>query len=188
MPNFRRSSVRGGSFFFTVVTHQRVPFLCEPEARRLLRCAFLRCRARWPFTLEAIVLLPDHLHAVWTLPPDDEDYSKRWGWIKKEFTKTWLEHAQDAPAFAVERWNRRRSVWQAKFWEHTLRDAVDFQRHLDYLHFNPVKHGYVECPYKWRWSSFHRWVKQGVYEKRWACPQTGPAKIDFADIQDSVGE
>jgi putative transposase len=188
MPNYRRAHVPGGSFFFTVVTNRRARLFAEPRGKRLLGSIFRRCLLKWPFTINALVLLPEHLHAIWSLPPGDDEYPKRWGWIKKEFTKEWLqvggaeEHFSDG-----RRRERRRGVWQPRYWEHTLEDEEDFERHFDYIHYNPVKHGHIKCPRDWPWSSFHRWVARGVYPEHWACSKGGFA-MDFSDIEDHVGE
>lgn len=134
------------------------------------------------------MLLPDHLHAIWTLPPGDEDYSKRWAWIKKEFTKAWLAMGgTEQPQSLGRLHDGRRGVWQPKFWEHTLEDEDDFERHFDYVHYNPVKHGLVQYPYQWPWSTFHRWVKAGVYSRDWGCCE-GAKGFDFKDVRDTVGE
>ena len=188
MPNWRRAHVPGGSFFFTVVTDRRARFLTNLPARPLLGSIIRRCLLKWPFTLNAIVLLPDHLHAIWSLPPGDTAYPKRWGWIKKEFTKAWLtlggcEQQQTDGRIR----DGRRGVWQPKYWEHTLNDEHDFERHFDYIHYNPVKHGLVKCPRDWPWLSFHRWVRAGVYPEYWACWQDG-RELDFNDIEQTVGE
>ena len=191
MPNYRRAYVPGGSFFFTLVTHRRAQLFADARGRNLLGSMFRRCLLKWPFTLNALVLLPEHLHAIWSLPPGDVEYPKRWGWIKKEFTKEWLaaggceEQISDA-----RRREKRRGVWQPRYWEHTREDEDDYERHFDYLHFNPVKHGHVQCPRDWRdwrWSSFHRWVKAGVYPSHWACSHRG-FTMDFTDIEETVGE
>jgi len=165
-----------------------MPFLCGELARPIVGSIIRRCQRRWPFTIDAIVLLPDHLHAIWTLPPNDEAYSMRWGWIKKEFTKHWHElGGLEQPVSPGRAREGRRGVWQPKFWEHTLETETDFERHFDYVHYNPVKHALAKCPRDWRWSSFHRWVRAGVYEKNWACGDHEPP-IDFGVIDDSVGE
>jgi putative transposase len=150
MPNWKRAHVPGGTFFFSVVTDRRARFLTDIPARPLLGSIIRRCQLRWPFTIDVMVLLPDHLHAIWTLPPGDEEYSKRWEWIKKECTKHWLaagglEQRQTAGLIC----DRRRGVWQPKFWEHTLETVEQFERHFDYVHYNPVKHGLVKCPSDW---------------------------------------
>jgi putative transposase len=191
MPNFRRAIVPGGTFFFTVVTYQRAPILCEPRAIELLRCVLRTCVARWPFQIDAIVVLPDHLHAIWTLPPGDSSYSARWGWLKKEFTKAWLAAGacEQRQSRGRER-DRRRGVWQSKFWEHTVRNQGDYARRMDYVHYNPVKHGYASCPHLWEWSSFRRCAQGGLYSVDWACGCGGrkPQVLDFSEIQHSTGE
>ena len=191
MPDVRRAFVPGGTFFFTVVTHRRAPILCEPLAIEVLKDLIRQCIARWPMRIDAIVLLPDHLHAIWTLPRTDSSYSMRWGWLKKEFTKAWLAAGQrEQPQSRGRTRERRRGVWQAKFWEHLVRDQHDYTRHMDYVHYNPVKHGYANCPHLWPWSSFSRCVQRGWYPADWACAcaKLGPVGLDFSDIQSSTGE
>ncbi len=174
MPDFRRYFVPGGSYFFTAVTDGREPILCRPEARAILRSKLEECQTRWKFAIEAIVLLPDHLHTIWTLPPEDEDYPLRWAWIKKEFTKDWLSAGYDErPVSDGRRKDGRRGVWQPKYWEHLIRDETDHENHMNYLHYNPVKHGYVSLPREWRWSSFHRWARAGVYDPDWGAAEAG---------------
>lgn len=189
MPYHRRFYLPGGSFFFTVVTDRRRRFLTDAHARELLRKAIQSCRAERPFRILAMVLLPDHLHAIWTLPPGDSDYSARWGIIKATFTKAWLSAGGSATKPSAARLKERwQGVWQPRFWEHTLRDETDLERHLDYIHYNPVKHGLVRCPYEWPWSSFHRWVRFGQYEPNWACGLHEAERFKFDDIANSVGE
>ena len=187
MGNYRRSYVPGGTFFFTLVTERRAEMLCTPQARACLGKAFRECRRRWPFQIDALVLLPDHLHAIWTLPQGDQDYPQRWGWIKKEFSKAWLSAGgaeQGVRPSQVRQ--RRRGIWQRRFWEHTIRDEEDFRRHFDYIHFNPVKHHLVESPEKWPFSTFHRWVKLGVYAPDWGCQST--ERMDFEDVSSTAKE
>ena len=170
MPDYRRAFLPGGTFFFTLVTEHRAPILCDPRARSFLREAFTWAAGRWPFESRAIVLLPDHLHTIWTLPEPDSDYSLRWAFLKKTFTRSWLaDSGSEQPVGASRRKNRRRGVWQRRFWEHTIRDEAEFERHCDYIHHNPVKHGLVECPHAWAHSSFHRFVGEGYYEQDWHC-------------------
>jgi len=115
-------------------------------------------------------MLPDHIHAIWTLPSGDVEYPKRWGWLKKEFTKRFLASGGIEQKISESRKaNRRRGIWQRRFWEHTIQGEADFDNHFDYIHWNPVKHGYVKCPKDWRHSSFHRWVEAGVYHVDWGC-------------------
>lgn len=170
MPNYRRAHVPGGTFFFTVVTYQRRRLFHIAENRALLREVIRECQRDWPFEMNAIVLLPDHLHAIWTLPSGDENYSARWSVIKKTFTTRFLANGGDDPQVSAgKQRERRRGVWQRRFWEHTIEDEDDFETHFDYIHFNPVKHQFVKCPGDWEPSSFHRWVKAGVYPANWAC-------------------
>ena len=150
MPDYRRYYQAGGTFFFTVVTEGRARWLCEDRARMILHAAIASCRDRWPFSMDAVVLLPDHLHAIWTLPREDADYSRRWAVIKRRFTDRWL--AAGGPERAVSRGRRnqrRRGVLLPRFWEHLIRDENDYERHVEYIHYNPVKHGLVRCPHEW---------------------------------------
>lgn len=175
MPNYRRAYVPGGTFFFTVVTFERRPIFQWEENRALLGRSIRRCKAQWPFEVNAIVLLPDHLHAIWTLPRGDSNFSARWSVIKKEFTKAFLAAGgTDYVVSEGKQKERRRGFWQRRFWEHLIEDEDDFQAHFDYIHYNPVKHGLVECPRDWGASSFHRWVQKGVYPNDWACGKHGP--------------
>ncbi|TVT78546.1 MAG: transposase [Denitromonas halophila] len=161
MPNYRRNRAPGGTYFFTVtLADRRSQALIEHVA--LLRKAVCRVRTARPFHIDAWVVLPDHLHAVWTLPEGDADYSSRWREIKKAFTRT-----------------VGGSVWQRGFWEHTLRDERDCAAHIDYVHINPLKHGLVARVADWPYSSFHRAVAQGLYPVDWT--GDGAADIDVGD-------
>jgi putative transposase len=174
MPNYRRRLIPGGTYFFTLVTENRQPFLCTPLARRLLHAAIEECRCERPFDLVAIVLLLDHLHAIWTLPPGDADYSTRWARIKSQFTREWLTHGGDEQDRSWSRLrHRRRGVWERHFWEHHVRDDADYERHMHYTHWNPVKHGLAACPHAWPHSTFDKWVRRSVYEPTWCCACEG---------------
>jgi putative transposase len=168
LSNYRRCYVPGGSFFFTVVTERRAGILANDRARDCLREAIRHCRHHLPFHVDALVVLPDHIHTIWTMPPEDGDYSKRWGIIKKHFTQNWLALSGiEQPVTASRLRYRRRGIWQRRFWEHALRDERDYQNHFDYLHYNPVKHGLVNNISDWPYSSFHHWVEKGVYPPHW---------------------
>jgi putative transposase len=170
VPNYRRLFAPGACYFFTVVTAGRAPIFATDVARKCLRHAFLKAKARWPFRVLAIVLLPDHLHTIWSLPSGDSGFSRRWAWIKRAFSQEWiqaggLEH-EVSPS---KEGDRRHGVWQRRFWEHVIRNELDFERHCDYIHYNPVKHGLVRCAREWPHSSFHRFVLAGDYPQDWGC-------------------
>ena len=173
---YRRAFVEGGSFFFTLVTEKRRPIFASAEAVEVLRSAFRSVRATRPFALDAIVVLPDHLHCIWTLPPGDADFATRW-----RLVKTWLTRHCD-PALrsmpnASQVRRREQALWQHRYWEHMLRDERDFERHVEYIHYNPVKHGYVDSPMAWPHSSFRRYVEAGIYEAGW-----GRGEMNFEGV------
>jgi putative transposase len=163
---YRRARAEGGTYFFTVVTHRRRKFLCEPENVALLREAFRYVMEHHPFVIDAIVLLPDHLHSIWTLPEGDADFSTRWRLIKSTFTRACGEAYRDVVSSSRRR-KGEQAVWQRRFWEHQIRDKRDLIQHVEYIHYNPVKHGLVEAPRDWGYSSFHRYVRQGIYDQEW---------------------
>jgi putative transposase len=170
MPNYRRWYRPGGTFFFTVVTHLRRPILCEDIARPILRAAIEQCLERHAFTIEAMVLFPDHFHPLIRLPDGDTAYSLRLASIKANFTRRWLEATGSEPPQTISRRrHHHRSVWQKRFWEHRIGGTEDFEEHLNYIHYNPVKHGLDSCPHLWPYSTFQKWVKRGVYAEDWLC-------------------
>ena len=164
MTDYRRNFVAGGSFFFTVNLEDRRLTLLTDHID-VLRRAVRETRARHPFSIEAIVILPEHLHAIWTLPDGDCDYGTRWRLIKSTFSRA-LPGGEPISASRAERGER--GIWQRRYWEHTLRDEGDFARHTDYIHFNPVKHRHVTRVRDWPHSSFHRMVRLGIYPEDWA--------------------
>jgi putative transposase len=188
MPEYRRPVAPGGTFFFTVVTQDRRPILCTDLARPLLRSTIEATRADRPFDLLAMVLLGDHLHAIWELPPGDTDFSGRWAAIKARFTRDYLAGGgAEATVTADRALHHGRGVWQQRFHDHAIRDQDDLNRHLDYLHYNPVKHGIVSCPHAYPYSTFAKWVERGSYESNWCCscgaePKPAP---DFAWANDA---
>lgn len=185
MPNYKRIYRPEGAYFFTLVTHQRRQLFYDAVARCLLHQAFAVEKSEHPFDLTAIALLPNHLHCIWRLPDGDIDYSKRWGRIKSRFTKTWLAHGGRSVKVSQSRKNHReRGVWQKRFWEHRIRDEEDFMRHVNYIHFNPVKHGLARCPHEWENSSFSRWVEEGYYSKDWLCDCESPRSDDVTELFD----
>jgi putative transposase len=168
MPNYRRMYVAGGTYFFTIVTQSRRPFLTGNLSRKLLHEAIETQLRRRPFEITAMVLLPDHLHAVWTLPHGDSDYSTRWRLIKGQFTEQYLAAGGTEGSPTKSQFERgERGIWQPRFWEHTVRDEVDLERCVDYVHWNPVKHGLVKRVRDYPWSTFHRFVHEGFYSLEW---------------------
>ncbi|MEW5755412.1 MAG: transposase [Pseudomonadota bacterium] len=165
MSDYRRLYVPGGTYFFTQVTHQRRDLFRNPAHIERLRAAFQYVNQRRPFRQLALVVLPDHLHCIWRLPPDDADFSTRWQMVKTCFSR-------GLPI---------KPVWQSRFWEHLIRDEDDLRAHLDYLHFNPVKHGLVSHPRGWPHSSFQWYVARGWYPKDWATYP--PAVINDMDLE-----
>ena len=168
MPNYRRPIASGATWFFTVVTHERRRILCDANARTALREAVKSVRDKLPFRIDAWVLLPDHLHCIWTLPEGDRDIGKRWGLIKAQVTGA-LSDARELGRATPARLRRHEGTfWQRRFWEHMIRDEIDFRTHLDYVHFNPVKHGYVAKAGDWPWSTLRRYMRLGTYPPGWA--------------------
>ena len=163
---YRRARTKGGTYFFTVVTHQRRKFLCDPENVNLLRLVIKEVMNNHPFTIDAFVLLPDHLHCLWTLPGNDCDFSKRWRLIKGSFSRR-CNSLYKGGLSASRQHKKEQAVWQRRFWEHTIRNERDFTQHVEYIHFNPVKHGLTDMPGEWPYSSFHRYVNDGLYELSW---------------------
>lgn len=176
MSDYRRRRIRGGIYFFTVVTYRRRPFLIDNLSRTCLRTAIAKVRAKWPFCSVATALMPDHFHAIWELPRGDDRYSLRMQKIKEIFTRLMLK----AGATEAEKPNARRTrrqeraFWQPRFWEHTVEDEDDLKRCVDYIHWNPRKHRLVDRVADWPWSTFDRFVRLGEYTNDWGgtdpCP------------------
>jgi putative transposase len=164
MSRYRRSLVAGGTFFFTVTLADRHSSLLVEHIERL-RSVYMCVQREHPFETVAICVLPDHLHAVWTLPAGDADFSLRWSLIKAGFSRGLAASIRRSASKVVK---REKGIWQRRFWEHQIRDELDLQRHVDYIHFNPVKHGHVVRVVDWPYSSFHRNVERGIYPSDWA--------------------
>jgi putative transposase len=163
MPRYIRAFVPGGTFFFTVAILERRRRLLT-DTIDALRTAFAGTQAKRPFTIDAAVILPDHLHCLWTLPASDADFSTRWHAIKAAFSRSFpKEERLSARRIA----KGERGIWQRRFWEHAIRDEKDFERHADYIHYNPVKHGHVRQASDWPHSTFRRYVQRGVYTMDW---------------------
>ena len=170
MPNYRRLYSDGACYFFTLVTHQRRPIF-NTSSLPHLKASLLSATMRMPFRIPAIVVMPEHLHCLWLLPSGDSDHSRRWQFIKASFTRR-LKRAEN---------NICLPIWQNRYWEHLIRDEAHFQRHLDYIHYNPVKHGYVTRPFDWPWSSFRSHVERGYYSEEWGVSE--PSSINSLDVE-----
>lgn len=156
---YRRAQTPGATYAFTLVTYNRQPIFQSPETINILRQSFRVVKKQHPFHIDAIVILPDHLHCLWTLPENDANFSTRWRLIKSHFTRHCPEQDKQPRSFSRFK-KKEQAVWQRRFWEHQIRNDDDFNRHVDYIHFNPVKHGYVKTPYEWPYSSFQRHINQ----------------------------
>ncbi len=169
MSNYRRFWIRGGTYFFTVVTRERISILTDKHVRETLKEAIQKVKDRHPFEIISWVLLPDHLHMVWTLPGDDDKFALRWMLIKSAVTKQLHKSGE-----------YQGSIWQRRYWEHLIRDEVDLKNHVDYIHFNPVKHGLCKKAHEWQWSTFNKFVDLGEYQKNWDIEENHIIrKLDF---------
>lgn len=169
MSHYRRANTVGATYFFTAVTYRRRQFLCDEDVRLALRQSIDKVRAKHPFTIDAWVLLPDHIHTIWTLPPNDENFALRWQLIKRYVTQSCGARLNKPEWMNASKTKHREStLWQRRYWEHQIRDDVDYEKHMDYLHYNPVKHHLVKQVKDWPYSTFHRYVKNGFYSENWA--------------------
>ena len=153
MVNDRLARTPGGQYFFTGVTFDRKPILCHEKYIIAVRQSFYQVIKTYPFKIDGIVILPDHLHTIWSM--EDDNFSLRWELIKKKFTQI------------ISSSEHKSRLWQPRFWEHVIRDDRDFKTHIEYIHFNPVKHRLVNSPKDWKYSSFHQYVKRGIYTSDW---------------------
>ncbi|MBU1155743.1 MAG: transposase [Proteobacteria bacterium] len=157
---YRRILIPGGTYFFTIVTHSRIPVFSSSRSVDLLRNVFRQVKERHPFVIDAIVILPDHIHCVLTMPDEDLDYPLRIGLIKSDFARRFALAGPKGKADT-------NPVWQRRYWEHLMRNENDYTKHVEYIHYNPVKHGLVKSPKDWPWSSFNDYVAKGVYDVNW---------------------
>lgn len=164
MPNYRRAFVPGGCWFFTVNLLDRQQTLLVDHIA-VLREAIAATRQIYPFKIDAFVVLPDHLHAIWSLPPGDSDFSTRWRLVKNRFARA-LPRTERLNAVRAAR--KERGIWQRRFWEHLIRDETDYARHVEYCYINPLKHQLVARVSDWPYSSFHRDVRAGLFVEDWA--------------------
>jgi putative transposase len=161
---YRRADVMGGTYFFTVNLAERKRTLLVDRID-VLRTVMRKVKAMHPFHIDAMVVLPDHLHAMWTLPEGDADYPTRWALIKAGFSRHLPKDERRNPSRIAK---GERGIWQRRYWEHVIRDERDYARHVDYIHYNPVKHGYVNRVADWPHSTFQRDVERGLYPLNWA--------------------
>lgn len=164
MPNYRHARVPGATYFFTVNLRDRSSDLLVREIALLRECV-RATRTRHPFHINAWVVLPEHMHCLWTLPEGDAEFALRWKVIKRAFSRRLPVTEARTPTHLA---RGERGIWQRRYWEHLIRDDTDYQRHFDYIHYNPVKHGHVQRVMDWPYSSFHRAVRAGVYATDWA--------------------
>jgi putative transposase len=174
---YRRIYIRGGTYFFTLVTYKRNPILSTQNSIDLFTDAIRYTAKRMPFTIVAYVILPDHMHFIWTMPEDSCDYSTRWRLIKSHFTRAWCQDGSVSKSASRQK-KGEQDVWQRRFWEHMIRDENDLSRHVEYIHYNPVKHALVNSPDEWSYSSFKDYVKDGLYPTNWC---------DFSNIWPGEG-
>jgi putative transposase len=168
MRHYIRTRTPGAIWFFTANLAERQGNRLLVERIDLLRAAFAETRHDHPFTINAIVVLPDHLHTIWTLPQGDGDYATRWSLIKARFSRS-IEPGERVSRSRERR--RERGIWQRRYYEHQIRDDRDLAAHVDYIHWNPVKHGFVARVEDWPHSSFHRYVRDGLIPPSWAVSQ-----------------
>ena len=164
MPNYKRAFIPGGTWFFTVNLLERHNNDLLIREIDLLRKVVRNVKQKYPFHIDAWVVLPEHMHCIFTLPPNDSDFSLRWRLIKSGFSRSLPKTEYLSP---VRKASGERGIWQRHYWEHLIRDDDDYQRHIDYVHVNPVKHGYVERVQDWPYSTFHRYVESGIYPIDW---------------------
>lgn len=191
MPEYRRFYQEGSIIFLTIVTCNRQQIFSDEKNINLLRQVTANVKLEMPFEILGAVILPDHLHFLWQLPPNNGDYSKRVGRLKALFSKSYQEKNElQLPLSRSRKKHKESNIWQRRFWDHHIRNEKDFEQHLNYIHYNPVKHHLVSCPHFWQYSSFNLWIKKGVYSSQWACIcDQNKAKIpDFSSVNHNFGE
>ena len=161
--HYRRSDVAGATYFFTVNLAERHRTLLTDHIDTL-RTVMRGVKQRHPFHIDALVILPDHLHCIWTLPEGDADYPLRWTLIKAGFSRR-IPRTERRNSSRVDKGER--GIWQRRYWEHMIRDEGDYARHVDYIHFNPVRHGYAPRAADWPYSSIHRYIAAGMLTRDW---------------------
>ena len=182
MSNYRRAAAKGGSYFFTLVSYQRRNIFCDKAIRLALRQAIKTTQKKYPFNIDAWVLLPNHMHCIWTLPEEDNNFSQRWSLIKRKVSIECAQQYKQQQLLTESKVKHREStIWQRRFWEHQIRNQQDFNNHLDYIHYNPVKHNYCNSPSQWQYSTIHRYIKVGYYAYNWGEQQPNFSDINFGE-------
>ncbi len=166
MTEYRRAKIAGATYFFTVNCAERHGNQLLVENIDLLRQTFRKVKQSHPFRIDAIVILPEHLHCILTLPDGDADYKTRWFLIKSGFSRS-IPTGERRSKNRIAR--KERGIWQRRYWEHVIRNDLDLEQHINYIHWNPVKHNWVKQVKDWPYSSFHNYVQQGIYPINWAC-------------------
>ncbi len=164
---YRRARIAGATYFFTVVTEGRRPIFRDDSVVAMFETGLNRIKDRHWFNVDAYVVLPDHIHTLWTLPEGDANFSTRWRLIKEAFTKAYIRDHSPMEQSASRHAKGEQPIWQRRFWEHVIRDEADYAAHVDYIHYNPVRHGLVSAARDWPHSSFSQWVEQGAYQPHW---------------------
>jgi putative transposase len=189
MPNYKRDKTPGGTWFFTVVSYHRRAFLCDAPVRAEIRSAIKRVRKKYPFEINAWVLMPDHFHCVWTLPRGDSNYSLRISLLKRFITHWHKASVAVSDTRSTSRVKHREStVWQRRFWEHLIKDDNDLRQHLNYIHYNPVKHGYCQNPADWPYSTVHKFIANGIYPKDWCMADNSLSTDHRFNHRNSISE
>jgi putative transposase len=183
---YRRVFVPGASYFFTLVTYRRAPIFSDPAVVDLYRRAVRKVQEARPFTIEAEVILPEHIHLLCTLPDGDADYPTRLRLIKTAFTRAMFSRSSATEPSPSRMAKGERAIWQRRYWEHTIRDERDFRAHLDYIHINPVKHGLAKAARDWQHSTFLKWVERGAYDPWWGGDEMPPLP-DWVEENEYVG-
>jgi len=181
MSDYIRAKSEGASYFFTLVSYRRQNILCDQAIRKALHSAVVEAQGRYPFGIDAWILMPDHLHCIWTLPDKDANYSRRWSFIKRKVSLKCQEYKNESWINRSKTKHRESTIWQRRFWEHKIRDQKDFENHMDYIHYNPVKHGLCESPLLWPYSTLHKLVKSGHYPIDWGANKAIAFYGDFGE-------
>ena len=179
MPNYRRAFSPAGTYFFTINLLERRSNDLLIKHIDLLKQAIREVKLNHPFTIHAWVVLPEHMHCIIELPENDTDFSQRIRMIKANFSRR-IARTELRSEIRIKRGDR--GIWQRRFWEHLIRDDRDFQAHMDYVHYNPVKHGFAKTVADWAYSTFHKYVREGLYPVDWA----GDGVMDLAYDVDAL--